>query len=126
MTNKLPLLSASRAYLLQSPTCTRVTLNLVYNIGKSLAPIASWCMLVSWKRKFSQRISDIEICMYFATLLVNSFDIIPYHMITVKYILVDGVRLEASRSMGLKSLRDLLRGTTHPRKTAHSNHTCYF
>ena len=29
---------------------------------------------------------------------------------TVKYILVDGVRLEHSRSMGLKSLRDLLRG----------------
>ena len=29
---------------------------------------------------------------------------------TVKYILVDGVRLEHSRSMRLKSLRDLLRG----------------
>ena len=29
---------------------------------------------------------------------------------TVKYILVNGVRLEHSRSMGLKSLRDLLRG----------------
>ena len=36
MTNKLSLLSASRAYLLQSPTCTRVTLNLVYHFGKSL------------------------------------------------------------------------------------------
>ena len=29
---------------------------------------------------------------------------------TVKYILVDGVRLEHSRSLGLKSLRDLLGG----------------
>ena len=47
---------------------------------------------------------------------VTQFDIIPYHMITVKYILVDGVRLEPSRSMGLKSLRDLLRETTHARE----------
>ena len=31
---------------------------------------------------------------------------------TVKYIPVDGVRLEHSRSMRLKSLRDLLRGST--------------
>ena len=35
---------------------------------------------------------------------------------TVKYIPLDGVRLEHSRSMRLKSLRDLLRGTTHARK----------
>ena len=36
--NKLCLLSASRAYSLQSPTCTRVTLNLVYNLVKAQHP----------------------------------------------------------------------------------------
>ena len=47
---------------------------------------------------------------------VNSFELIPYHMIMANYILVDGVRLEPSRRMDLKSLRILLKGTTHARK----------
>src|SRR5215216_2980984 len=57
---------ASRAYFLQSPTCTRVN-NLDYNV-MILTPMVL-IMFCSWKR-LSQRACDIQICMYLANLYV--------------------------------------------------------
>ena len=48
-------------------------------------------MLCLWKR-FRQRVCNIQICMYFANLYVTFFDILPYNMITLKYVLGSRVR----------------------------------
>src|SRR6266536_1843415 len=58
---------ASRAYFLQSPTCTRVN-NLDYNDSNTHGVLVL-IMFCSWKR-LSQRVCDIQIRMYFANLYV--------------------------------------------------------
>ena len=70
ISSKLCLLSASRAYSLQSPTGTRVTPNLVYNLVKlNTHSILVPARLV--EEEYSQQISHIETYMCFATLLCH-------------------------------------------------------
>src|SRR5215216_7391229 len=65
---------ASRAYFLQSPTCTRVS-NLDYIVMILTHGVLVLIMFCLWK-KLSQWVCNIQICMYLANLYVSLLDLI--------------------------------------------------
>ena len=123
--NKIYLLIASRAYLQQSPTCTRVPINLVYNFCKSRTPIAFRCSsCLSRGRGLKSTNLPLEICMCFATLLCH---LVWHHTVSYDIGEIYALLMEwDSTFRAACALKVYLRETSHARKTAQSNHTRYF
>src|SRR3989337_1385175 len=64
---------ASRAYFQQSPTCTRVNNLVLHGNESNTHRVLVLIMFFPWKR-FSQRICNIQIRMYFANVYVLLLD----------------------------------------------------
>src|SRR3989337_2562389 len=65
---------ASRAYFLQSPTCTRVNNLDLHSNESNTHGVLVLIMFCSWKR-LSQRVCHIQIRVYFANFYVSILDI---------------------------------------------------
>ena len=64
---------ASRAYFLQSPTCTRVNNLDLHSNDANTHGVLVLIMFCLWKR-LSQRVCNIQIRMYLANLYVSHLD----------------------------------------------------
>src|SRR3989337_1244169 len=65
---------ASRAYFQQSPTCTRVNNLVLHGNESNTHRVLVLIMFCSWKR-FSQRICNIQIRMYFTHIYVSILNV---------------------------------------------------